>query len=97
MARTDICAFSGGSHRDLAEDICSRLGLALSPSLTRHVYNNNLHVQLQETVRERTVFIVQALCSPPVSDRISELPMMLDAARLASARRAATTVCLLAT
>jgi len=83
----DLCIFSGSSHPQLAEDICSLLGLKLSPSKTCHFHNDNLYVQLQETVRERSVFIVQTFYPPPVSDRILELLMMLDAARSASAKR----------
>jgi len=83
----DLCIFSGSAHRELAEEICALRGVPLSPSVTTHFHNNNLYVQLQETVRERDVFIVQPFYPPPVSDRVLELFMMLDAARSASARR----------
>jgi len=87
MPREDYCVFSGSSHRELAEEICTLRGKRLSPSTTRHFQNDNVYVQLQETVRERDVFIVQPLYPPPVSDRLVELLLMLDAARSASARR----------
>jgi ribose-phosphate pyrophosphokinase len=83
----DLCIFSGSAHHELAEEICALRGVHLSPSVTIHFYNDNLYVQLQETVRERDVFIVQPFYPPPVSDRVLELFMMLDAARSASARR----------
>lgn len=83
----DLCIFSGSSHPELAQEICTHLGVKLSPSRTFHFHNDNLYVQLQETVRERNVFIVQTFYPPPVSDRILELLMMLDAARSASAKR----------
>lgn len=85
--RNDYCIFSGSAHPELAEEICALRGIQLSPSVTQHFYNDNLYVQLQETVRERDVFIVQPLYPPPVSDRLLELLLMLDAARSASARR----------
>jgi len=78
--------FSGRSHPDLAREICTRLGVPLSPSKTRRFRNDNLFVQLQASVREKEVFIIQSL-SPPVSDHILELLLLLDAARSASARR----------
>lgn len=85
--KEDYCIFSGSAHPELAEEICALRGRKLSPSITRHFYNDNLYVQLQETVRERDVFIVQPLYPPPVSDRLLELLLMLDAARSASAKR----------
>jgi len=85
--KEEYCIFSGSAHPELAEEICALRGLKLSPSVTRHFYNDNLYVQLQETVRERDVFIVQPFYPPPVSDRLLELLLMLDAARSASAGR----------
>jgi ribose-phosphate pyrophosphokinase len=54
--------------------------------LTRKFSNDNLYVQLQQSVRERDVFVVQPLCAP-CSDNLLELLLLLDAARSASARR----------
>ena len=48
--------------------------------------NDNLSVQIDENVRERDVFVVQAF-TEPASDRIMELLITLDALRSASARR----------
>jgi len=87
QVRDDLCIFSGSAHPQLAKEICALRGVRLSPSVTRHFKNDNLYVQLQETVRERDVFIIQPFYPPPVSDRVLELLMMLDAARSASARR----------
>ncbi len=85
--RGRLCIFSGSAHQELAEEICALRGVPLSPSTTTHFHNDNLYVQLKETVRERDVFIVQPFYPPPVSDRMLELLMMLDAARSASAER----------
>jgi ribose-phosphate pyrophosphokinase len=83
----DLCIFSGSAHPALAQEICALRGVSLSPSLTRRYQNDNLYVQLQDTVRERDVFIIQPFYPPPVSEHILELLIMLDAARSASARR----------
>jgi len=85
--RDELRIFSGSAHPDLADEICALRGLHRSPSFSKHFYNDNLYVQLRETVRECDVFIVQPLYPAPVSDRVLELMMMLDAARSASARR----------
>lgn len=76
--------FSGRSHPRLAEQIASHLGLELSPTYFDKFSNDNLYVQLGDTVRGRAVFIVQSLV-PPVSDHLIELLMMLDAAHSAGA------------
>jgi len=82
----DIVVFSGGSHPELAEEICARLGVALSPSETRRFTNDCLEVQLQANCRERDVFLIQTL-SAPVQEHLMELLLMVDAARGASAAR----------
>ena len=61
------------------------MGVPLLPTLVRRFSNDNLYVQLGESVRGRVVIIVQSF-SPPVNDHIMELFMMLDAARGAGAR-----------
>jgi ribose-phosphate pyrophosphokinase len=58
----------------------------LLSSDTSRFSNDNLYVHLGVSVREKRVFIIQPL-SPPVSDHLLELLMMVDTARHASARR----------
>ncbi len=81
----DTRIFSGTSNPALAKAIARYLEIHLSPSLIRRFSNDNLYVQLGESVRGRAVFIVQSF-SPPVNDHIMELLMMVDAARSAGAR-----------
>lgn len=78
--------FACNSNRPLATAICERLGLKLSPLEISRFSNDNLHVQIQENVRERDVFVIQSF-TEPVSDHIMELLITLDALRSASARR----------
>ena len=78
--------FSGSAHPELTREICDYLGIPLSPSKTRKFSNDNIYVQLQESVREKCVFIVQPIC-PPANDNLVELLLMCDAARSASALR----------
>ncbi len=81
----DIRIFSGSSNPDLAASIAHHLEVPLSPTLIRRFSNDNLYIQLGESVRGRVVCIVQSF-SPPVNDHMMELFMMLDAARGAGAR-----------
>lgn len=81
----DVRFFSGRSHRALAARIAEYLKVPLEPTHFSKFSNDNLYIQLGASVRGRAVFIVQSLVAP-VSDRLMELFMMLDAARGAAAR-----------
>ena len=82
---SDIRVFSGSAHRKLAREICEDLGVELQETKTRRFSNDNLYVHLGCSVREKQVFIIQPL-SPPVSDNLIELLMMIDIARSAAAK-----------
>ncbi len=86
MMKNDLKIFSGGSNRALALEICNHIGIPLSSLETSRFSNDNLFVQIRESVREKDVFVIQSL-TQPVSDHIMELMITLDALRSASARR----------
>ncbi len=77
--------FSGSAHPELAQEICDYLDVPLYPSVVRHFSNDCLYVHLGVSVREKEVFIIQPF-TPPVSDHIFEMLMMVDTARSGSAR-----------
>lgn len=81
----DVRVFSGRSHPQLAAGIARHLGVPLDTTRVSRFSNDNLFVQLEASVRSRAVFIVQTL-TPPASDHLLELLMMLDIARGAAAR-----------
>jgi ribose-phosphate pyrophosphokinase len=76
--------FSGSSNPALAAAIAGELGVPLDSTRITRFSNDNLFIQLGETVRYRRVYIVQSL-SQPVNDHLMELLMMLDIARSAAA------------
>ncbi len=78
--------FCCGSNPDLASQVCERLGLDLSPMEVSRFSNDNLSVQIQESVREKDVFVFQSL-TEPVSYNLVTLLITLDALRSASAGR----------
>ena len=82
----ELRIFACRSNPDLAEEICACLGIERSSLTISRFSNDNLSVQIDENVRERDVFVVQAF-TEPASDRILELLITLDALRSASARR----------
>ena len=82
----DIAVFSGSAHPELAAEVCARLGVPLYPVRVSRFSTDCLEVQLQESCRERDVFLIQPLVAP-VQENLVELLLMLDAARGASAAR----------
>ncbi len=69
----------------LAKAIATYLGLELSPTTITKFSNDDYYVQLGRSVRGKQVFIVQPL-SPPCSDNLMELLLMLDIARSGAAK-----------
>jgi ribose-phosphate pyrophosphokinase len=82
----EIVVFGGSAHPELADEICSYLGVPRRPVRTTRFANDCLQVQLQANCRERDVYIIQPLV-PPVQENLVELLLMADAARGASAAR----------
>lgn len=78
--------FSGNGNPALTQAICDRIGVRLGDATVTQFVNENIFVRLNETVREKDVFVVQSLSSP-LNDRIMELLIMLDACKRASAGR----------
>jgi len=81
----DVRFFSGQSHPELAAGITEYLSIPLEQTSFVKYKNDNLYIQLGASVRGRAVYIIQTL-SPPVSDHLLELLMMMDIARGAGAR-----------
>lgn len=82
----DLMICAGNSNPELADEICQLLELPLGPVKISRFSNDNLHVQILDSVRERDVYVVQSF-TQPVSDMMVELFLILDALRSASARR----------
>jgi ribose-phosphate pyrophosphokinase len=82
----DLAIFSGNAHRELAESVCSYLGVELGRADVFEFTNENIFVRINQNVREHDVFIIQPTCAP-VNKSLMELFIMLDALKRASARR----------
>jgi ribose-phosphate pyrophosphokinase len=78
--------FSGSAHPTLAQEIADTLGVPLGKATTRHLADSEIHVMIDEVVRDQDIFFVQP-CSVPVNDNLVELLLYLDAFRRASAHR----------
>lgn len=75
--------FTGSAHPELASEIADILRVPLGKSTTRHLPDSEIHVNIDEVVREQDIFLVQP-CSVPVNDNLVELLLYLDAFRRAS-------------
>tara|TARA_B100001094_G_C18157511_1_gene787318 strand:- start:353 stop:1288 length:936 start_codon:yes stop_codon:yes gene_type:complete len=82
----EMKVFSGNSNRSLSEKICDYLDLPLSPALVSRFSDGEIHVEIQDNVRGRDVFIIQSTCYPS-TDHIMEALIMVDACKRASAKR----------
>jgi ribose-phosphate pyrophosphokinase len=86
---------SGGANLPLAEEIASRLGVALGDANLDTFANGELHCRFGESVRGTDVFIIQthsATESMSINDSLMQQLIMVDAAKRASAKRI-TVVC----
>ncbi len=82
----DLRIFSGSGHPALTAAICSYIGVRCAGMRVEKFPNDNIFVKLEESVREQDVFIVQSLYAP-LSDRIMELLLAIDACKRDSAGR----------
>lgn len=81
-----LCIFSGRSSPRLAEAIALSLGTELGGIQLETFADGDAYCRLTESVRGADVFLVQT-AAPPIDVHLIELMMMIDAARLASAKR----------
>lgn len=77
--------FAGTSHRALAEQIASCLGIQLGKALIETFPDGEIGVRILESVRGRDVFVVQSIARHP-NFYLMELLILIDALKRASAR-----------
>src|SRR6516165_12686981 len=81
-----LMAFSGRSHPDLAAAIAEKLGVELGEIELETFPNGETYCRYCESIRGADVFLVQTGCDP-VDRNLMELLLMIQAAKLASAKR----------
>ncbi len=84
MDSNNIKIFSGRSHPDLAKEIADKLNTPLGKIKINNFPDGEIHVQIEESLRGKKVFLVQPTCNP-VNQNIMELLILVDAFRRASA------------
>src|SRR6266480_3930989 len=81
-----LMLFSGRSHPELAQRIAEKLGIQVGDVSLRSFASGETYCRYEESIRGADLFIVQT-SSPPVDQHLMELLIMIDAAKLASAKR----------
>lgn len=82
----DLRLYHGSANPDLAARVAQRLGIALGRSVLHRFPDTEVHVEIEESVRGKDVYIIQST-GPPVNEHLMELLVLIDAFRRASAGR----------
>ncbi len=86
IKRDRLQVFAGNASRNLAENICARLGIGLGDVEATQFPDGEINIKINDDVRGSDVFIVQSTC-PPVNDHLIELLILIDCVKRASAER----------
>jgi ribose-phosphate pyrophosphokinase len=81
-----LMVFAGRSHAGLAVRIADQLGVELGSITFETFANGETYCRYDESIRGADVFLVQTGCQP-VDQNVMELLLMIQAAKLASAKR----------
>ena len=83
MSTHPLRIFTGSAHPALAQAVADRLSVPLGRSTIRHLPDSEIHITIDEVVRDQDIFLLQTCCAP-VNDNLMELLLYLDALRRAS-------------
>ncbi len=86
MSERETIVFALTSSIELANEIVHHLNLPLGKISVKHFSDGEILVEPEETVRGRSVYIIQST-SAPVSERLMEVLICIDACKRASAGR----------
>jgi len=78
--------FAGRGNPDLSDKIAEKLGIGMGQMLVKTFANGEIYARYEESIRGADVFLVQSP-SQRINDLFMELLIMVQAAKLASARR----------
>lgn len=70
---------------DLVNDVCAKLGLTPGKCEVRHFADGEIIVENNQSVRGKSVYIIQSTCNP-VTERLMELLIFIDGLKRASAK-----------
>jgi ribose-phosphate pyrophosphokinase len=79
-----LAIFTGSAHPGLGQAVADQLGVPLGKATTTRLPDSEIHVMIDEVVRDKEVFYIQSFARP-VNDSLMELLLYMDAFRRASA------------
>jgi ribose-phosphate pyrophosphokinase len=82
----ELKLIAGRANPELAKEVAAILGVALCDMKINTFTDTETHVQIEESVRGKDVFLIQPTCQP-VNENLMELLIIIDACRRASARQ----------
>ena len=82
----DLFVLGGSSHPNLTRSICRNLTIDQAFVDSKKFSNGETSIEIQDSVREKDVFIIQSGCGH-VNDNFLELLIMIAACKTASAKR----------
>ena len=83
---SQIKIFSGTSNTEFAKKVAKSAGVQLGSSTISRFADGEIQVEIHESVRGDSVFVIQSAC-PPVNENYMELFIVLDALKRASAKQ----------
>ncbi|GAC1464858.1 MAG: ribose-phosphate pyrophosphokinase [Chamaesiphon sp.] len=86
MDNNRLRLFSGSANIALSQEVARYLGMDLGPMVRKQFADDELYIQIQESIRGCDVYLIQPTCRP-VNDHLMELLIMIDACHRASARQ----------
>ena len=81
-----IKIFSGSSNPSFAKKVAQHAGVSLGHSSISRFADGEIQVEIRESVRGDSVFVIQSTC-PPVNENYMELFVILDALKRSSAKQ----------
>ncbi len=85
FVKENVKVFTGNANPELAQAICSELGIKLGDCVVKTFSDGEISVNINETVRGADVFLIQPFSIPKVNDYLMELLILIDACKRASA------------
>jgi ribose-phosphate pyrophosphokinase len=86
VTKKRMMLFSGTAHRGLAQEIARELGVDLCEAKLSRFASGEIYFRSDESVRGADVFVIQTHADP-VNEAVMEQAIMLNALKLASAKR----------
>lgn len=85
MENNNLVLFSLNANKPLAQKVADIMGVPLSKSEVKRFADGEIQINIEDSVRNDVVFVIQSTSSP-VNDNIMELLIFIDALKRASAK-----------